>query len=90
MSNLADLETRLEDLVRAHRALSARNEAMFQTCKIMFAFIDAPLPMLQRLLQSVHRATLHHMNHAELDQEYQSLVEAALSELQAVALASRR
>ena len=89
MSDIKQIETRLEDLVRAHRGLAARNEALFQTCKIMFALIPAPLPLVQHLLEKLHQATYDHMDSGRLDPEYQSLVEEAFAELQAVALAAR-
>lgn len=90
MSDIKQIETRLEDLVRAHRGLAARNEALFQTCKIMFALTPAPLPMVQYLLKSLHQATKDHMDSGLLDEEYQSLVEEAMEELQSVALAGRQ
>jgi hypothetical protein len=89
MGRIEEVETKLDEMIEKHRALAARTEALFETCKIMFALIPAPLPMTRHLLQSLHRVTLHQMNHEGRDLEYQLLVEAALEELQAVALSAR-
>lgn len=84
-----ELEAKLDELIEKHRTMAARTEALFETSKIMFALIPAPLPMTRHLLQSLHRVTLHQMYYEGRDLEYQLLVEAALEELQAVALAAR-
>jgi allophanate hydrolase subunit 1 len=89
MGKLHEVEAKLEELIEAHRAMAAQHEALFQTSKIMFALIEAPLPMVQQLLQTMHRVTLEHRGYEKQDSAYQSLVEAALQELQAVALAAR-
>jgi hypothetical protein len=89
LRRIEEVETKVDELIEKHRAMAAQTEALFETCKIMFALIPAPLPMTRHLLQSLHRVTLHQMHRDGRDQEYQLLVEAALEELQAVALAAR-
>jgi hypothetical protein len=89
MGKLKEVETKLDELIEKHRAMAAQMEALFATSKVMFALIPAPLPLTRHLLQRVHQVTQDHMDSEMRDAEYQSLVEAALKELQAVALAAR-
>jgi hypothetical protein len=89
MDKVKEIETKLDQLLEKHRALAARHEALFETSKVMFALIDAPLPMVQHLLHHQYRVTWTHRHHVGMDDQYQLLVEAACEELQAVALAAR-
>jgi hypothetical protein len=89
MKKLEEIEKRLEELVKAHRAVAACNEALFQTSKVLIALIPAPQPLVQYHLESLHRATMTHMDSEKLDPEYQSLVAEAFSELQAAVLSAR-
>jgi hypothetical protein len=80
------LEQEIAELRDAHRALAARNEALFQYAKIMFALIPGDMPTKRRLLKSVRAATVSHMQSASCDDQYQSAVVRAMNELDGVIL----
>jgi hypothetical protein len=90
MGKLKEVETKLDELIEKHRAMAAQMEALFATSKVMFALIPAPLPLTRHLLHRVHQLKVAEVHYQHRDEEYRSLVDAALEELQSVALAGRK
>lgn len=73
---------KLRRLENAHRALAARNEAMFQVSKIVFPLIGMICPDIsKRLTTSIYDATNAHMERLEFDDEYQHQVRKGVDEL---------
>lgn len=72
---------RLEAIAKAHRALAARHEALFQISKVMFALIPDVSGVRGRLLAAAKDATLLHMQMAGHDQEYCQLVQRSMAEI---------
>lgn len=73
---------KLRRLENAHRALAARNEAMFQVSKIVFPLIGTISPgTAKRLTTSIYDATNAHMDRLGFDDEYQQQVRNAMDEL---------
>lgn len=81
------LEQRIAALEDAHRALAARNEALTQICKVMLPIsLTEHQPMVRRLLTSCYDITGEHMDKHGMDDEYQSMVRAAMDEISATLL----
>jgi hypothetical protein len=76
------LAERLDKLEDAHRALSARHDALFQICKVTLPIaLSSNGAMVRRLLTSCYDITTEHMDKDGKDDEYQSMVHAAMDEL---------
>lgn len=76
----------LDTLINAHRALAARQEALFQISKVMFALIPDGSGLKRRLLASANDAIQMHMQNAGHDQEYKQLVQSSMDELRQILL----
>lgn len=79
------LVERMAAIEDAHRALMARHEALFQICKVMLPIaLSSNAKMVSRLLTSCYDITSEHMDKHEWDDEFQSMVRAAMDELSRV------
>lgn len=77
-----NIEERLGILETAHRALAARNEALFQISKALFPIIASLSPSIaKRLTTSIYDATNEHMDNGGFDDEYQQQVRDSMDEL---------
>lgn len=76
------LEQRLNTLEDAHRALAARNEALFQICRVILPIaVSSNQTMARRLLTSCYDTINEHMTNSGQDNEYQTMVRAAMDML---------
>lgn len=75
----------MNELEAAHRALTARSEALFQVCKVTLPIALSSNPnMVRRLLTSCYDATNEHMDKADWDADMQTMLRDAMDELSAV------
>lgn len=83
-----NLEQRVSELEHAHRSLTARNEALYQVCKVMLPIaLSSNAQFVHRLLTSCYDATNDHMDKAGWDIHMQEMVRASMDELSNVLMA---
>lgn len=80
MSDIEEIEAKLDELIDAHRALAAQHEALFLTSQVMFALVNAPLPIVLHILLNARHSIV-----AGKDLEYQQMVDQALNSLLEIA-----
>lgn len=77
-----NIEHRLAALEDAHRALSARNEALLQICKVILPLAVASNPTIaRRLLVSCYDITSEHMERLGWDTGMQKMTRDAMDEI---------